>query len=273
MSKASISIVTCSYQQGRFIDATMRSVLDQKTPGLEYIVIDGGSHDGSVDVIKRHAHQLAYWVSEKDRGQTHALSKGFARATGDIQGWLCSDDLLLPGSLDFVIDFFRRHPEVDFMYGDALWIDGQGRYLRPKAEMRWAPLAFLHDHNFLAQPSCFWRQGLLERVGGLNEDLHLTMDSDLWLRFSQVTRPVHVPRFLSCMRFYPEQKTRAMAKEGVLESARLKTLFRYPWQVMPEAILKPVARLERWALKLTDGGYTRQPPTELVHCLERYHVD
>jgi glycosyltransferase involved in cell wall biosynthesis len=94
-----ISLVTCSYQQGKFLDATMRSVLDQGYPDLEYIVIDGGSKDQSVEVIRHHEHALSYWVSEKDRGQTHALRKGFERASGDILGWLCSDDLLLPGAL------------------------------------------------------------------------------------------------------------------------------------------------------------------------------
>ena len=110
-----ISIVTCSYQQGRYLDATMRSVLEQEKADVEYIVMDGGSRDNSVDVIKRHADRLHYWVSEPDGGQTDALIKGFNLATGDIMGWLCSDDLLLPGALELVARYFEQHPEVEWL--------------------------------------------------------------------------------------------------------------------------------------------------------------
>ncbi|MDE2000233.1 MAG: glycosyltransferase, partial [Burkholderiales bacterium] len=160
MSSLKFSIVTCSYQQGRFLDATMRSVLDQGYPNLEYIVIDGGSKDQSVQVIESHSSRLSYWVSEKDRGQTHALSKGFERATGDILGWLCSDDLLLPGALQRVARFFEAYPEVDFVYGNAFWIDAQGQFIRPKKEMPWNKFIFLFDHNYVAQPATFWRRSL-----------------------------------------------------------------------------------------------------------------
>src|SRR4051812_43591027 len=110
---ARISIVTCSYQQGRYLDATLRSVIEQDYANLEYIVIDGASTDNSKDIIASHADKLAYWVSEPDDGQTYALIKGFDHATGDIQGWLCSDDLLLPDALTRVAQFFDTHPEVD----------------------------------------------------------------------------------------------------------------------------------------------------------------
>src|ERR1700744_2763520 len=137
-----ISIVNMSYQQGRYLDATLRSVLDQGYVDLEYIVIDGGSKDQSVPVIQAHARHLAYWVSEPDRGQTDALIKGFNRASGDICGWLCSDDLLLPGALQKVAVFFDAHPDVAAVYGDALWIDAQGAYIRPKREMGFSRFVF-----------------------------------------------------------------------------------------------------------------------------------
>src|SRR5262245_35042533 len=127
-------MVTCSYQQGRYLEQAIRSVLEQGYPRLEYIVIDGGSTDGSVDIIRRHERELTYWVSESARGQTDALIKGFARASGEIHGWLCSDDLLLPGALETVAAFFASRPDVMAAYGDALWIDGSGRFLRPKKE-------------------------------------------------------------------------------------------------------------------------------------------
>jgi glycosyltransferase involved in cell wall biosynthesis len=182
-----ISVVTCSYQQGRFIDSTLRSVLEQNYPALEYIVIDGGSSDGSVQAIRHHEAQLAYWISEPDKGQTHALTKGFQRATGDVLGWLCSDDLLLPGALESVGRFFAQHPEVEWVFGDALWIDAQGKALRAKKEMQWSSAVFLFDHNYLAQPSVFWRRGLFERAGGLDDRWNLAMDADLWLRFARAS--------------------------------------------------------------------------------------
>jgi glycosyltransferase involved in cell wall biosynthesis len=272
MAYPSISIVTCSYQQGRFIDATIRSVLDQAYPALEYLVIDGGSKDNTVEVIQRYADRIDYWVSEKDRGQTHALMKGFGRASGEIQGWLCSDDLLLPGALEFVGRFFEAHPDVDFIFGDALWIDGEGRFLRAKKEMPWDKFVFLYDHNYLAQPSCFWRKSLFDKVQGLDEALHLTMDSDLWLRFAQHTEPRYVQSFLSCMRYYPEQKTRALAAEGRVESERLKVIDQSPWVNWPRKPMSLLAKACRVANKFVHGGYVRVASDQYQSTLAKYHV-
>src|SRR5262245_18779468 len=217
-----ISMVTCSYQQGRYLDQALRSVLDQRYPRLEYIVIDGGSTDGSADIIRRHEHALAHWVSEPDRGQTDALIKGFNRATGEIHGWLCSDDLLLPGALQTVAGFFSAHPGAMAAYGDALWIDGAGRFLRPKKEMDFSRFVFLHDHNYVPQPSMFWRSTLYEAVSGLDPEFDLAMDADLWERFSERTRIGHIPAYLSCMRFYPQQKTRSRKTEGRREDGIIR---------------------------------------------------
>jgi glycosyltransferase involved in cell wall biosynthesis len=180
MSTPRISIVTCSYRQARFLDATMRSVLSQSWPGLEYIVVDGGSDDGSREIIQSHSDRLAWWVSEPDEGQTDALIKGFAKATGDICGWLCSDDLLLPGTLEKVARYFEAHPKVEAVYGNALWIDIDGCPLRAAREMPFSRFIFLHGFNYIPQPSMFWRRSLYERVGGLTPGLHIAMDNDLW---------------------------------------------------------------------------------------------
>ena len=270
-SPLSFSIVTCSYQQGPFIDAAMRSVLDQDYGNLEYIVVDGGSTDGSIDTIRRYADRLAYWVSEPDRGQSDALIKGFARARGDIQGWLCSDDLLLPGALKAVAGFFVRHPEACAVYGDALWIDAMGNPLRPKKEPGFHRLAFLFDHNYVPQPSMFWRRSLYERVGGLDTSFHLAMDSDLWERFSCATRIAHLPRYLSCMRYYPEQKTRARRAQGRVEDALIRgrsPLARWPLQPLWRAL----ARGQRFATKALAGGYGAIPPDDVIHALAQYRI-
>lgn len=267
----SISIVTCSYQQGRYLDATMRSVLEQDYEQLEYIVIDGGSKDNSIAVIERHADRLAYWVSEPDSGQTDGLIKGFHHANGDIQGWLCSDDLLLPGALGIVARFFAENPDVDAVYGDSLWIDNTGHYLRPKKEMCFSRFAFLFDHNYISQPSMFWRKRLYDKVGGLNANFNLAMDADLWERFSHHTQIAHIPSYLSCMRYYPEQKTRALWLEGRAEAnhIRQRSSLARPWL---RPLLRPLARAQRILLKMRVGGYHARPPASVIATLKRYYI-
>jgi len=267
----SISIVTCSYQQGQFLDATMRSVLDQQYSALDYIVIDGGSQDESVGIIEKHASSLIYWVSEKDSGQTDALKKGFARAQGEIQGWLCSDDILLPGALQAVGEFFRDHPEVDALYGDALWIDAEGKPLRAKREMDFNQFVFLHDHNYIPQPSMFWRKRLYDAVGGLDENYNLAMDSDLWARFSEKTNIAHIPQYLSCMRFYPEQKTRSMKPAGRREDLKIRTRGSRLARI---AIVRPMqhglARILRVISKAAAGGYGAHVPAHFSPWLDAH---
>jgi len=268
--RTSVSIVTCSYQQGRFLDATMRSVLEQTPAGVQYIVIDGGSTDNSVEVIERHAPALHYWVSEPDRGQTDALIKGFSHATGDIQGWLCSDDLLLPGALATVTRFFDENPQIQAAYGDSLWIDEHGQYLRPKKEMTFSRFALLFDHNYISQPSMFWRRELYQKVGGLDPRFNLAMDADLWERFSRHTRIAHIPAYLSCMRWYPEQKTRALRPKGMqeYEEIRRRSALRQPlWPAM-----RGLARVQRIARKFVAGGYAAKPPQALINTLDRYRI-
>jgi len=266
-----ISIVTCSYQQGRYLDATMRSVLEQRYADVEYIVIDGNSSDRSQEIISRYADKLHYWVSEPDNGQTDALIKGFQHATGEIQGWLCSDDLLLPGALELVSKFFADNPQIDAVYGDSIWIDSAGRYLRPKKEIGFNRFAFLFDHNYISQPSMFWRRSLYEKVGGLDTRFNLAMDADLWERFSRQTYIAHIPAYLSCMRYYPEQKTRAMRPRGELEyneirmRSSLKTTSLWP-------VLRGIARAQRVLSKLLAGGYRAQPPAKVLASLERYYI-
>ncbi|HKA38127.1 MAG TPA: glycosyltransferase family 2 protein [Burkholderiales bacterium] len=259
-----ISMVTCSFQQGRFLESAILSVLGQHYPRLEYIVIDGGSTDGSAGIIERHRHALAYSVSEPDRGQTDALVKGFARATGDIHGWLCSDDLLLPGALDAVSRFFLDHPRVMAAYGDAMWIDAEGGFVRPKKEMGFNRFVFLHDHNYIPQPSMFWRSSLYEAVGGLDPGFDLAMDADLWERFSWTTRIAHIPRYLSCMRFYPGQKTRARRNEGRQEDGLIRARRVHPLAMRApfRGLLRLLARLVRVSAKACAGGYTARVPGE-----------
>lgn len=274
MNLPTISLVTCSYQQARFLEPAIRSVLDQRYPGLEYLVMDGGSTDGSVDIIRRHADQLAYWVSGKDGGQTDALATGFERCTGDICGWLCSDDLLLPGALDSVARYFAAHPEVDALYGDALWIDDRGRLLRPKAEPGFDAFVLHYDHNYLPQPSTFWRRSLYEKVGGLNRGLNLTMDGDLWARFAAHGRIAHMRRYLSCMRYYTTQKTRALRPDALREGRFLRERYENRTGVVwPVTLAYVIAKARRMLAKGVAGCYWAKVPDPLVRALERYEIE
>lgn len=261
-----VSIVTCSYQQSSYLEQTMRSVLDQDYAALEYLVIDGASQDGSAEIIRRYASSLSYWVSEPDDGQTHALIKGFARARGEVFGWLCSDDLLLPGALRTVGEFFAAHPKVNAVYGDALWIDAGGRLLRPKREIEFNRFVLLYDHNYIPQPSMFWRRSLYEAVGGLDARFELAMDADLWERFSARTRIVHLPVYLSCMRHYPKQKTRARRADALRENALIRAREPFP---LRSSALRLCARALRIGAKLRAGGYGAPVPAEHREWLRR----
>lgn len=219
MTLPRITVVTPSFNQAQYLEQTIRSVLDQGYPDLEYIVIDGGSTDGSVDILRRYSDRLAYWVSEKDQGQTHAINKGFARATGDVRAYLNSDDIYLPGSLHFVGKFFDDHPDVDLLNGICQWMDESGRSLYPH-QGRIGNLAEALDpwrvwwagRQFI-QPEVFWRRGVAEKAGPFDERLNLVMDFDYWIRlFAAGAKVAAVEQSLAGFRVTPNQKSSAKAR-------------------------------------------------------------
>lgn len=250
-----ITVVTPSYNQARFLEATLRSVHNQGYPNLEHIVIDGGSTDASVEIIRKFEEHLAYWVSEPDRGQTDALIKGFSRATGEILAWLNSDDLYEPRTLWEVAEFFTRRPEVQFVYGDALWIDTQGKILKPKKEIPFNRFIWLYDYNYIPQPSAFWRRELYETVGGLDPRFDLAMDADLWIRFAERTRPVHVRRVWSRMRLYPEQKNQRLRAKSDEEDQVIRERYLGKEPFSCRRLKKAVAKGLRVGWKLVTGCY------------------
>jgi len=217
--------VTPSFNQAEYLEKTILSVLDQGYPNLEYIVMDGGSSDGSAEIIERYSEHLAYWTSQPDGGQTAALAKGFERTTGDIQGWLCSDDLHEPHTLKEVAETFARNPGWRVVYGDSHWIDDRGNPLAPKKEIAFNRFIWMYDYNYLPQPSTFWRRSLYEEVGGLDPGYNLAMDADLWARFAERARLHHVPRPWSRMRYYPEQKNLRLRDRSNEEDAAIRTRY------------------------------------------------
>jgi glycosyltransferase involved in cell wall biosynthesis len=219
-----ISIVTPSLNQAPFLEFTIRSVIEQNYPDIEYVIQDGGSLDGSVEILKRYERRLTRWESVPDGGQAHAINLGFAHATGQIMAWLNSDDLLLPGTLNYVADFFNLHPEVDVLYAHRVLVDEMGReigrwILPPHDEgvIRWA--------DYIPQETLFWRRRLWKSIGGaLDENFKFAMDWDLILRFQEArAKFARVPRFLGAFRVWPGQKTQtAMDSQGALEMAILR---------------------------------------------------
>ena len=186
-------------------------------------------------------------------------------------GWLCSDDLLLPDTLKIVGKFFAENPDISVVYGNALWIDAGGNYLRPKIEPGFNRLAFLYDHNYIPQPSMFWRRSIYDAVGGLDKNLHLAMDSDLWEKFSQQTYIAHIPEFLSCMRYYPEQKTRALMPQRLAEDEKIRSRSGAVGGAKLKA-LRVAGRLARISAKLAAGGYTTRPDPFVLGALDDYLI-
>lgn len=247
-----ISLITPSFNQARFLEETLKSVLDQNYPNLEYIVMDGGSTDGSVEIIERYADKLSYWISEPDDGQTDALIRGFAKATGEILGWLCSDDILEPNSLHDVSQFFLKNPHADVVYGNSLWIDPEGCFIKSRKEHAFDRSILLYEHNFIPQPSTFWKNSLYHKVGGLNQDFNVAMDADLWLRFSEVTDIHHVRKFWSRMRIYPEQKTYRLLNQREAEKKILRERYfgsEPDWVVNSKQMLAKTNRVIRKSIR------------------------
>lgn len=204
-----ITVVTPSYQQAAFLEKTLRSVLEQQYPNLEHFVVDGGSTDGSVDIIRRYAAGLAWWASEKDHGQSHAINKGFERSTGDILCWLNSDDYLAPGALQRVAEALGDAKAPQAIAGDCIRVfdDGRPPLRHQGRNMALADLLKFWTPYPMHQPSVFWTRAVYERVGALREDLHLIMDFDYWLRIAAVCPFEHVPHVLSYSHYHSAAKT------------------------------------------------------------------
>lgn len=223
-SYPSISIITPSFNQAEFIARTIDSVLLQNYPNLEYFVQDGASTDETKAVLATFEDQLSGWTSEPDNGQSEAINLGFVKTSGEIMAWLNSDDLLLPGAIAKVIDYFNRHPEVDVVYGDRLMIDEQdreiGRWMLPGHDdnvMLWA--------DYIPQETLFWRRSIWEKAGGkIDESFRFAMDWDLIIRFHEVgAKFAHIPQFLGAFRIHEAQKTSSVIHEvGMQEMNRIR---------------------------------------------------
>jgi len=185
----------------------MRSVLEQDYPNIEYIVIDGASKDGSVEIIEKYANRLAVWVSEPDKGQTDAINKGFAMATGEIMAWLNSDDTYEPGAISAAVAFFQAHPEIGLVYGDTNFIDAQGNIIGKFNAQQTSLKRLRRGGVYIPQQAAFWRAALWYQVGPLDPSFYFAMDYDLWVRLVQVTEIRYTSQLWANFRLHGDAKT------------------------------------------------------------------
>lgn len=239
-----VTIVTPSFNQGQFIEETIRSVLLQGYPNLEHIVIDGGSTDGSAEIIRKYEPWLAYWISEPDKGQADAINSGFARATGDVLGWLNSDDIYEPGALKVVAREFFDHPECDLVYGTGWQIDEHSHRthpcgwigpLNPKIQVNW---------NQILQPAAFWRRRLWERAGALDLSYYWGLDWEWFIRATKVGTARFIPVDLAAWRITPHIKSVSGDRARRAELAAISRRHGGPWQ--PTYVMYRLDGLIEW---------------------------
>jgi glycosyltransferase involved in cell wall biosynthesis len=274
-----VSVITPSFNQARYLEATIQSVLSQDYARIEYILIDGGSTDGSADIIRKYGDRFAYWISEKDNGQAEAINKGLSRAKGEIVGWLNSDDYYLPKTVSAAVRVFESNPDVVMVYGDMLAVDEQGQTINI-LKYKQLSLEDMLCFQIIGQPSVFFRRAALEKTGLLDTTLHFLLDHHLWIRFAQQGKILHIPQTWSAARYHAEAKNRARAAEFGREAFRI-----LDWTKGRAGLMEAVSGVERRARAsahrvdaryLLDGGkswsalkaWTRalfiHPPTALA---------
>lgn len=258
-----ITIVTPSYNQARYLEVTIQSVLTQGYPNLEYIVMDGGSSDGSVEIIKKYSGQLTYWKTGPDNGQADAIYRGFELSTGQIIGWVNSDDILLPGSLINVAQYFKKHPDKECVVGGCLMIDSNSKIIMgqlglPRCNLgtrvTYKKLLF-HTTEGFNQPAAFWLRKSFFEVGGFDTQLKFCFDYDLFLRLAKRKPFGLLKEYLACFRVHPQSKTANLGSIMEAENEILKQRFgfyEHYWiqRYTMNKIFKLFALKKRWEMRI-----------------------
>jgi glycosyltransferase involved in cell wall biosynthesis len=252
-----VSIVTPSFNQGEFLERTLRSVLFQDYPNIEYIVLDGGSADSSAEIIKRYAPWLAYWRSAPDEGQAAALAEGFARAQGEIVAYLNSDDMLAPGAVTAAVAALNANPEWDAVYSHRCFVDETDivrHYWLLPPHCNW----FMMRWDLIPQETCFWRRSTMERLGGIDPTLKFAMDYDLFLRIMRDGRMVRLNRFNAAFRWHASQKSlRDWEEVGLPEIRRVQARYGISVGGIQDFAGRAITKL----INITSPAYGRLGPT------------
>jgi glycosyltransferase involved in cell wall biosynthesis len=270
-SNLRFSIVTPSFNQGAYLEEALLSVSNQKPTPFEHLVMDGGSQDSSLDILQRHSpgrEGHLRWRSASDRGQSHALNEGFLRATGDIVGWLNSDDRYRPGCFEAVSRAFREYPEADIIYGDYTWIDERGRLLRIRREIEFSYFVLLyHRVLYIPTTATFFRRRIFQEGNLLDENLGFAMDYEFFVRLAiRGYHFQHIPVLLSDFRFHVASKTCSMPEKQLQEQNYVMELYspllrnrRSSWaRGVVFTILRPGAAAVRYFEKMIRGYYFDQ---------------
>jgi len=202
-----VSIVTPSFNQAPYIEATIQSVLSQDYPHIQYLIVDGGSTDGTVEIIKKHAGRVAWWVSEPDKGQTDAINKGFGQAQGQILAWLNSDDTYEPGAVSAAVKYLLEYPHVGMVYGDCNFINEEGRVIGKFGSAQTDYRLLRQGYVHIPQQTMFFRAEWWKRVGPLDPSFYFAMDYDLWTRLASRTELKYVPQTWANFRLHTTGKT------------------------------------------------------------------
>ena len=215
-----VSIITPSFNQAAFLEKTMRSVLEQDYPAIEYMVVDGGSTDESVEIIKRYSANLAWWVSEKDSGQAEAINKGLSRAKGEFVAWLNSDDYLMPGAVASAVKALMANPDSSFVYGNVRVVAPDQTILNQLTYKDWK-LKDLMAFHIIGQPAVFMQRSDLEKTGFLDPSYHLLLDHHLWIRLASVGGMTYVPQLWASAHYHEDCKNLKQAAEFGKEALRI----------------------------------------------------
>ena len=253
-----ITVVTPSFNQAMFLEETIRSVLSQHYPNLEYVIMDGGSTDGSVDIIKKYETELAYWTSGKDTGASDAIAKGFERATGTILAYLNSDDVYLPGALQAVAAALSD-AQVDVAYGNLNWIDAKGNILGEQRQTPFTKLGYLFAGSTLQQPATFWKRDLYLKCGGMTPSFRFAFDTDLFFRFAlNGARFKHINQFVASFRIHSGSKSSNDLEICFRELAQLRQQYLpFPFQSFRARCVRSLTRIQRtfWYAAQGDLGW------------------
>ena len=229
--KPLVSIITPSYNQGKYIRQTIESVLSQDYANIEYIIVDGGSTDNTLDVIHDYEGKLTY-ISEKDNGQSDAINKGFKMAQGDIVAWLNSDDVYEPGCVTRAVEEFEKNPKLGLVYGDGYIIDDAGEKIKVfEYTQEFDYWKLVNFWDYIMQPATFFRREELQKAGYLDVNLHYCMDWDLWIKLAAISEVKYIPELLACSREYGETKTSTGGDKRLEEIIAL--LQKYSGKVSP----------------------------------------